>query len=57
MTLTKADKLFQLKKQLKIRHRWLKNPPYHLGITADDVKDETIIYDRQMTEYQRLLKS
>ena len=57
MTLTKADKLFQLKKQLKIRHRWLKNPPYHLGITADDVKDETRIYDRQMTEYQRLLKS
>lgn len=54
--MNKKEKLFQLKKQLKIRHRWLQNPPYHLGITADDVRDETIIYDRQMTEYQLLRK-
>ena len=44
----------QLRRQLAKQRAWLKNPPYHLGITKADIAFEKKVYGKLYRELDRL---
>ena len=59
MTLTAEDWVIckrrnQLRRQLAKQRAWLKNPPYHLGITKADIAFEKKVYGKLYRELDYL---
>ena len=59
MTLTPEDMVIckrrnDLKRKLIKQRAWLKNPPYHLGITKADIAFERKMYGIWRREYEEL---